>query len=816
MTGGRFRWQFLTILSVVMTGSAAWGATVRVPLVVQEPTGLARTDWPITSGIPFAKGALAASEPARLTEADGNKPLPLQTRVTCRWPDGSVKWLLIDSRLSLTAGQTKKLYLESGGGAVGAPESPGGILSASKNSEGVTVSTGPLRATLKQNVNLPGPVRFDLNNDGKCADDEQIATSPWKLILERPDGHRYSSDVLPANIEIEETGALRTVVRIEGQLADTDRNPWCRYLVRLHFYAGQSCVRAFVTLTVDDPNQVMVDIGSFKLVVPTDGAAEGTLTFGGQASKTGAVHQMAGADGEHRLFQVDDRTYRVDGQEAGKRAAGWSWWSGSRSGVGAGVRDFWQQWPKAISAGKEGLTLELIPPFEAGLYDNETPTNESKWTYALRGGKTRIKVGVAKTHEVWIWYGKADQTAEQAESSFRQGFNPLIATCEPGYICATKALGDFPPADPADPDRFTGYDRLVALEFEKHLVDRENTREYGLLNWGDWWGERGYNWGNLEYDMARGLITQYARTGNRAYYLRAEEAARHHIDIDVVHAVNPQLKNPWGSPPVVGNEWVHATGHTGGYFADGAFKLESPYTRGYSLNLGHIWDRGDLDYYFLSGDERAREVALQVAETLRRDAAPHFKIGTHMRDIGWPMLALMAAYRATGETKYLDAVRQGWQVLKAGEDPNGGWVVTLAKGHCLHDPTQCKGNVTFIMGIVLSALADYHRETGDPEVAKAIVRAVDFTIRETYVPDKKMFRYTSCPLTPTSPSGLVLFSESLSYAWQLSGDEKFRRVFREATEELNEVAKKSGMGKGFSQHLIFGPESLWALDRKKP
>jgi hypothetical protein len=377
-------------------------------------------------------------------------------------------------------------------------------------------------------------------------------------------------------------------------------------------------------------------------------------------------------------------------------------------------------------------------------------------------------------------------------------------------------LGDFPPADPANPDRFMGYDRVISQAFQDHMADREKTREYGLLNFGDWYGERGYNWGNLEYDMQRGLIAQYARTGKREYYLRAEEAARHHIDIDVVHAVNPQLKHRHDPPPTVGNVWLHATGHTGGYFPDGTFKLEWPYTMGYSLNLGHIWDRGDLDYYFLSGDERAREVGLLIAETLRRDATPHFKIGTHMRDIGWPMLAMMAAYRATGDTKYLDAVRHGWEVLKQNEDPQGGWTIQLAKGHCLHEPTQCKGNVDFIMGIVISALCDYHRETGDPEVARTIVRAVDFTLRETYVPEKKMFRYTSCPLTPTYASRISFMSESLAYAWRLSGNERYRRILQEATHEFHDSLTRSGMGKGFSMHLIFSPEGLWGLDQKSP
>ncbi|HSW46407.1 MAG TPA: hypothetical protein VLM89_12635 [Phycisphaerae bacterium] len=797
------------ILSLVQVGSAAEA----IRLSVTEPSGMSRADWPVTSGVPFARGVLREADSLLLTEADSDERLPFQTRVTCRWPDGSVKWILLDTQVSLKPKETKGLTLHSGSGAsISAATRPGdAVIMWKEVGRGVCVDTGPLQTTIRSGGNLPGAIRLDLNDDGRCVEDEQITGRPWSLVLETADGRLYRSDALPAEVRVEEAGMLRTAVRIEGQLADAQGTTRFRYLVRLHFHAGKPFVRAFVTLIVDVPDQVMVDIRSFKLILPADEAGDWRAVFGAEEGG-GAGGELSGGGQSHRLFQVDDTKYQVDGKDAGKRAAGWASRGGPRHRVSAGVRHFWQQWPKAIAATSQELSIELIPAFEKGLYDGFKPADESKWTYALRDGKTRLKQGVAKTHEVWIFYGKPDSPMEETVRLFTQAFEPLLATCEPGYICATKALGDFPPSDPDRPDGFMGYDRSVAQMFQDHMAGREKTREYGLLNWGDWWGERGYNWGNLEYDMQRGLIAQYARTGKREYYFRAEEAARHHIDVDVVHAVNSELKHRHGPGPAVGDVWVHATGHTGGYFPDAAFNLEWPYTMGYSRNLGHVWDRGDLDYYFLSGDERAREVALRIAERLRVGAAPSFKIGTHMRDIGWPMMAMMAAYRATGETKYLEAVRHGWEVLKEGEDPTGGWTIRLAKGHCLHEPTQCKGNVDFIMGIVISSLCDYHRETGDPEVARTIVRAVDFTLRETYQPDKKMFRYTSCPLTGASAERISLMSEGLAYAWRLSGDEKYLRVLHDAWEVFRQSLAKSGVGKSFSMHLIFSPEGLWGIE----
>ncbi len=79
------------------------------------------------------------------------------------------------------------------------------------------------------------------------------------------------------------------------------------------------------------------------------------------------------------------------------------------------------------------------------------------------------------------------------------------------------------------------------------MADRDRVREYGLLNYGDWYNTAWEAWGNLEYDTARIWFLQYVRTGDRRYFDRAEQAARYHIDVDVCHAVNPEVRAYGGS-----------------------------------------------------------------------------------------------------------------------------------------------------------------------------------------------------------------------------------------------------------------------------
>src|SRR5438105_3088903 len=67
----------------------------RVSLTIEEPSGLKRIAHPVTSGLPLAEGELRDESHVRLLD-DRGQQLPLQTQVLARWPDQSIKWLLLD------------------------------------------------------------------------------------------------------------------------------------------------------------------------------------------------------------------------------------------------------------------------------------------------------------------------------------------------------------------------------------------------------------------------------------------------------------------------------------------------------------------------------------------------------------------------------------------------------------------------------------------------------------------------------------------------------------------------------------------------
>ena len=55
------------------------------------------------------------------------------------------------------------------------------------------------------------------------------------------------------------------------------------------------------------------------------------------------------------------------------------------------------------------------------------------------------------------------------------------------------------------------------------------------MNFGDWWGERQHNWGNLEYDDSHVFLRHFARTGDTTAWTAGDRGAKHYADVDTIH-----------------------------------------------------------------------------------------------------------------------------------------------------------------------------------------------------------------------------------------------------------------------------------------
>jgi hypothetical protein len=97
-----------TFLLLANLSTSAWAAAEPIVTVVED-LGSARVAWPVSTGFPLPPGLAKDDSSIALEDTAGGGKLPVQTRVLARWPDGSVRWVLIDTALDLAARRSRKL-----------------------------------------------------------------------------------------------------------------------------------------------------------------------------------------------------------------------------------------------------------------------------------------------------------------------------------------------------------------------------------------------------------------------------------------------------------------------------------------------------------------------------------------------------------------------------------------------------------------------------------------------------------------------------------------------------------------------------------
>jgi len=774
--------RFSLIAFALLSFVAQSASAKDIDLTVAEPSGVERRGWPVTSGIPLAQGELRSDRRTALFDADG-KEIPLQTEVLNRWPDGTIRWLLLDFQVDLAANQSKRYVLRYGP-QIKRSSVPDPI-HVNTIPQDPVLETGPLRITLSPDeFRLLDAVWHDRNNDGQFSDSERVTGGDAAGIeLVTPDGERYRADLSHAVMTIEQHGPLRACVRIEGSHQSLAGGQMFNYVVRLHVFRGQSFVKFDYTFINDHQDTLMAKFDSIELVCSMNSAGDDRLILDRKNVTTS------------RLEQVDDLHYSVNGQETRGHAPGWAAVAAPTGGFAVGVREFWQNWPKSIETKTGELRIGLCPDFPDGRYDGRPLAEEVKHYYYLRDGVYTVKVGVARTHDMWATFFADDPAVDELSDFFAAAERTLLAQCDPDYTCATGVLGGCPPADP---NKYYGYDAWMDAMFDKHLEDQEDGRENGMLNFGDWYDVKkfGGGWGNLEYDTAHCFFVQYLRSGDRRYFDRARQGAQHTMDVDVAHAVNRHLRNVdhagIGQP---GHIWTHSVGHTGGYYEHAPLEAPTHYQTGMLQNWGHVWIGGLCDHYLLTGDRRTRDVLVRVADRVASECPTRFS--DHMREIGWPLNLVLTAYETTSDDKYLAAADRQWERLKSHLDPDRGWVVMLAYGHCSAKDSKlrCRGQNSYLLALTLSGLARYHQLTGDPEVLEAVSAGLDQMIRECWSEEHKSFYATSCKHVMDRPPGAycpTTLLASLAFAHEIAstGNAEHRRIFNEAFKTTIEAGRR--------------------------
>ena len=529
-----------------------------------------------------------------------------------------------------------------------------------------------------------------------------------------------------------------------------------------------------------------------------------------------------------RLFQRDDEHYDLGGAAGGK-APGWAELRGDGGTVALALRDFWQQWPKSLEVDDGSLCLGLLPAFDEGDFAHMLPDYKHQWFFS--GETYQLRAGQARSWDVWLDLG-GDGPALAAFAS-----RPPVLAADPARAIASGSWGAIQPAGNPGMEQ---YDPWAENLFHCYRHSVEAQRDYGAMNWGDWFGERQINWGNHEYDTTNQLLLQFARTGDPEYLYWGEAAGRHSAEVDTVHAVNADLAayfRPWTSktyPPRPGMVHEHAHGHVGGFVDEEtvrdwlrSFGIGSHSSKPYSCldpyNLGHVWTTGMMRLYFLTGNPFLKETVERVADNLAQlveDREYRFMGGTHCgRMTGWPLLALGGAYELDFSPRYVAAMRTLAEDALAMQDPVcGGWIVhPMAPDHCICKNARHTGMATFITAVLINGLARYYELTGDERLPHCLDEAVTYINNDTWRENLRGWRYTSCPAHRTANQAGVIIMAYVN-AVRITHNPEHLRILRLAWEEkfrkyLAEPLRPApGAGKSYTATTYGCPEvaSLFA------
>ena len=471
---------FVTASPPTVTGNAT---SEHIPLTIRNDGDSPYRRLPMRCGLPLPEGTLGSSGQVRLMGSNGSE-IPLQARTLARWPDGSVKWSLLEFQADVPAGAEEAYSVE-----FGSEVSPGRFdtpLTVRETDDTVTVDTGRLKITFNRSRFAPF---------GEVLLDNRPYLTGSRLVVKGPEGREYvSTNAAPASVEVEEAGPMACVVRTEGDHVSADGKTLFRSICRIHAYAGLPYVRV-------DHTFVNNTLGEFSEI----------------ASMYLELDQQSEDHEEIDIVQTHDNRFLVDGEASRGRQEGMI-----RVGdVDVGMVDFWQQYPKSVRAHKGRIEIGICPAVDASDYDDDA--EQYRLYFYLKGGIYRFREGLSKTHTMYI--------GEDVPSL------PLpIAQAPPNWYCDSGALGDI--ASKSE-KRFADYEAKITEACEGYVGIREGAREYGMLNFGDW--ERPPNWGNTEYDTGFVMLREWARSGDVRWFEEGCRAALHHRDVDTCHASGDEM-----------------------------------------------------------------------------------------------------------------------------------------------------------------------------------------------------------------------------------------------------------------------------------
>lgn len=549
-------------------------------------------------GCIWPKGELHCKDAVKAVTKDG-KRIPVQSRVTAYYKDGSIKWTAHTAEAKELGKCFNVEQLESQEQEAAAKhtiritEQKNGFLVETDRISFLAESSGE---KLISNYCIDGICRLS------------SLTSVLKLERRKEEGEEFLSSVTQLtgriqSVTAEETGPLRAVLRFEG-IHQNDMETKISFVLRLFVGAYDCRLDLQYTFEYDgcEETDLLKGIG-LKAVFPAGGAIYNRhLRFLGDAGSfsestanlltwrpripselyekqcRGEMIFPEGEAGElvntvikampfwdtYDILQDAPTHFSIRKKQAGRglcwidcihglRARGGLAFGSESGGAMLSVRNFWQTYPsgytvKGLSGNEiEAMTWFYSPSAEAFDFSHYAERGYNQSYYEGYDFKGASAYGIAVTSECSIELTDEMCACEERLTAFTESvLNPAVYVGMPEYYHQNRAFGCWSlPEQNTETEKWLEDQLGRALDFYKQEIDQRNW--YGLFNYGDFmhtydrfrhqwrYDMGGYAWDNTELVPTLWLWLMFMRTGRADAFELAERLSRHASEVDVYH-----------------------------------------------------------------------------------------------------------------------------------------------------------------------------------------------------------------------------------------------------------------------------------------
>lgn len=652
---------------------------------------------PCSAALPLKSGELKDCKRVRVYNENGD-PVPTQARGTAFYPDGSIKWLFVRFMAKVPAMRSIDYALDLDSDFYGFEN-----IKADSHS----IDTGELFFKVSEEDNI----LFSEIRLGKTIFGSDYISAPS---LKTEDNKQYSFKA--EKWEIIERGEVCAVLKCTGWHYYKENNIY-KCEIKLFCYMGKPWIEVSYRIINTSENPLEIK----NLEIKHNNAYDSNMRCTTGISNYKTRYNIS-EDGSKVSEVIDDKLLLFEANEHNAEVFYGTFFADctdNKSGLCATVYQAQQNFPKSVSADKNGLNIKLVPE---GV------------------GKIIMQSGMAREQRVLFDFHKPfEELSILNDTSIRYQM-PNKPHISPKVFEKSGIIENI----------FTDNKNSDIEMYLQGKAD-EHMRCYGMLNWGDS-PDMGYTaqgrgnnelvWTNNEYDYTHACALMYARTGIRRFLDYMLVSGRHWLDVDICHySSNPLYLN---------GQWEHTNGHC----------------KNGKIECSHQWVEGLLDYYHFTGDKDALKAAIEIGNNdLRQLERPKFKQSgeTGARETGWALRAFVALYKETNDEKWLEKCDYIVSHFEAWEQKYGLWLSTYA------DNTHIR--VVFMISIAVASLMRYYRIRPQEKIKAMILRAVDDLVENARL-DNGLFYYKELPSLKRFGNNPIIL-EALTIAYELTGNIKY-------------------------------------------